>query len=352
MVLALLLIAVSVSFHAGDRSIWPQLLDVAAAAAATAASRWPRAGSLALGVVLIGYVAVPDNASALGEYAAMIVVLGAGVRADQRTRSWATAGYWVVLTVLTYVADGTRGLRQFVTVGLLWAGLFAVMWIVGSAFASYRRALLEGRVAAVQVERAAVARRLHESVARDIDAVASRVERAYGVNGDPDGQAILADLREASCQARAVLALLDGDEALAGDSEADRSPVYPMAGIRASWEAAGFDAHVALEGDQGEIPRTSWAIIGQVIGEIGANVERHAVPGSRCSLIVSVTTDEVVVVELNGAEPSQAGPVAAGMGLTGLAERLERVGGHLEFRQGGGQWEIRARIPHRLSSVW
>jgi signal transduction histidine kinase len=84
----------------------------------------------------------------------------------------------------------------------------------------------------------------------------------------------------------------------------------------------------------------------RVVQEGLTNAMKHA-PGSEVRLRLSASAGELeIVLENWGGEGSSAlAGTGSGLGLRGLRERLESLGGTLEAAPSGGGWRLRADIP-------
>jgi signal transduction histidine kinase len=75
------------------------------------------------------------------------------------------------------------------------------------------------------------------------------------------------------------------------------------------------------------------------------NATRHA-PGAAVTVAVRVRAAEVeVTVADSGGPAPAAGP--GGVGLVGMRERVEALGGTLTAGPAGTGWQVRAVLPHR-----
>jgi two-component system, NarL family, sensor histidine kinase DesK len=114
---------------------------------------------------------------------------------------------------------------------------------------------------------------------------------------------------------------------------------------RALLTAAGVPVEVACGGDP--LPEPLDECAGAVVREAVTNVIRHAGSG-RCTIQIGRGSG-AVVVEVRDTGTGTGGPVAVsvayGNGLTGLAERVERVGGMLWIGRERDQFVVRATMP-------
>jgi two-component system sensor histidine kinase DesK len=193
---------------------------------------------------------------------------------------------------------------------------------------------------AVSEERLRIARDLHDILGQRLSAVSLKAELAARlVERDPARAAT--EMGEVAAVARDALS--DVRETVSGYRALTLATEIETA--RALLIAAGVPVEVAGAGDP--LPEPLDECAGALVREAVTNVIRHAGAG-RCAIQIGRESGAVVVeVRDTGAGP--AGPVAAsvayGNGLTGLAERVERVGGKLWIGRERGHFVVRATMP-------
>ena len=323
---------------------WVVLLEVMAAVLAGLTVRWPLWASVGLGLLLTGYLFLPDNVATMGEYAPLIPILGAGMRGQRRQRAWMTAGFAVVLIVLTY--QDYPGSPLFLLGVLVWAVLIGVLWLIGNLFTAYRRAQVDAAAYAVLQERLALARELHDTTARTLARILLRAQRAATAGeGGPLLDELTAGVSQASDELRRSLNLLRAAEPLAGLDRDD--PLASAAeSARMSLESHGFPAALTISGELGRLSGAVRTALAAALGEAVANVERHGLVGQPCAITVRVDDLVVDLVVMNEVgPPGPSAPQAFGLGLLGVAERLSPLGGEVEAEQEGSTWLMRIEIP-------
>jgi signal transduction histidine kinase len=84
----------------------------------------------------------------------------------------------------------------------------------------------------------------------------------------------------------------------------------------------------------------------RVVQEGLTNAMKHA-PGSEVRVRISATAAELEIELRNsgGEGHSELAETGSGLGLKGLRERLETLGGRLEAEPDGGGWRLHADIP-------
>jgi signal transduction histidine kinase len=203
---------------------------------------------------------------------------------------------------------------------------------------------------AVQGERVMVARDLHDVVSH---AVAVMVMQAGAAEtllpGDPErARAALAVVRQTAAETlgelnRLVAAIGAGDMGAAlpaaGAVEHDADD---LAALVHRMSGAGLRISLVLDGRPSG---TCGAVVYRIVQEALTNAVRHA-PGARVTVTVRVRDDETTVEVVDDGPGSAAGS-RRGYGLVGIAERVERAGGHLitgPVSPGTG-FRVSARLP-------
>jgi two-component system sensor histidine kinase DesK len=203
---------------------------------------------------------------------------------------------------------------------------------------------------AANEERLRLARDLHDLLGHSLSLITLKSELAGRMlPGQPERAAEqVADIEHVSRQA-----LNDVREAVSGY----RRPTLPgeLAGARTALAVAGITADVPSEAPS-DLPgdglcEESEAVLAWSLREAVTNVVRHS-GARRCA--VSLTARQTLrgpVVELTVEDNGRAGAGATsraaphGNGLTGLTERLAKIGGALEAGPSRGGFVLRARVP-------
>jgi len=207
---------------------------------------------------------------------------------------------------------------------------------------------------AVNDERRRIAAELHDLVGHSMTVVllhlsgARRRLRLRGVALDPETEA---DLAAAEAIGRASLAeIRENVVALRGD----RTGLRPLPSAKdvpelvARSAAAGSAVSLHVTGDDLDKvePMTGLAVY-RVVQESLANVARHA-PGAVSKVGIAVSPNEVLV-EIRDRDERAHQPATAsgppGVGLVGMRERIESLGGEFAAGPTTGGWCVRARLP-------
>jgi signal transduction histidine kinase len=210
--------------------------------------------------------------------------------------------------------------------------------------------------AAVAAERIRILREMHDVIAHSLaimiaqadggsyivaDTAAAR--RAFLTIGET-GRAALTDTRR-------ILGMLRH-----GDSRPELSPVpdqAPLEDLIEQARAAGLQVSLIRVGDPGPLPSGSRLALYRICQEALTNVLKHGGDGARVVVALSWTATEAVltVTDRGGSgvpevDPEAEEPLAGlGLGLLGMRERAEIVGGTLEAGPTEEGFRVRATIP-------
>lgn len=224
------------------------------------------------------------------------------------------------------------------------------------AAAEQRRRESESRAARAD-ERSAIARELHDVVAHHVASMVLRVGVARHVLTDLDpqvsevfddvhrtGSAALADLRR-------LVAVLRDPDGVRGD--AALTAIEPSA-LPAALEAAvdrarqaGVTVEVDIDPAVGSLDAVRGLAVLRLTQEALTNVVRHAGTAALARLSVRVIDGAVhweVSDHKRGWQPA-AVPPGGGHGITGMRERVERLGGRLEAGPTATGWRVRTILP-------
>jgi two-component system sensor histidine kinase DesK len=220
----------------------------------------------------------------------------------------------------------------------------AIMASLGSTTRANRK-LREAREElarlAVAEERSRIARDLHDLLGHTLSLIALKTELAEKlVDSDPQrARAELEEIQDVTRQALSeVREAVQGYRRLAVADE--------LEGARAALTAAGIDCRI--DGSTDGLPEEIEDALAWGVREATTNVVRHS-GASTCAISFSADAETVALeVEDDGAPAS--GGSQNGTGLTGLAERAQRLEGTLEAgeRPQGG-FRVRLTLPRRAT---
>lgn len=266
--------------------------------------------------------------------------------------------------------------QAFVDPGMLVVSLVVVggltvgLWWLGSSLraAEARERDQEARLAAaVEQERRAIARDLHDVVGHSLAGIAltaSAAERQPGAQ-DPGLQEALGLIstasRDAASDLRRLVGLLREESDLGGIDPKPSLAALPALAERV--RAAGQPVRLTSRGVTRPVPPGWELTVYRVVQEGLTNVTRHA-PGSSAEVVLDWRGGELVVQVVDRGAPEAPGgsgwiparkpgrtatgdePPPGGHGLLGLAERVSLYGGTVEPSRDGSAFVLTARMPY------
>jgi signal transduction histidine kinase len=211
-----------------------------------------------------------------------------------------------------------------------------------------RRAAEQARLAEARLaERSRIAREMHDVVAHRISLVALRAGVLAHSAPDPstrdEARLIQSTARDALAELRVVLADLRGPDAPPEPPQPTLAdlPVL-VAEARSSGQVVAVDLGVAAEEVPTRISRQAYRIVQEGL----TNARRHA-PGAPVSIAVTGRRGERLAVEITNPVTDLAPPdtTGAGLGLVGIAERADLLGGSMSHGIRAGSFELTASLP-------
>jgi signal transduction histidine kinase len=338
-------------------------IAVVLVAAAVAVRRpWPVAGAgLVLTAVIFDRV-VGGNLSRAGIGWAAVVLVGysAGAYAGRREGPIALG---LLLASMTIVYVSVAHQKGTAPSEWLWELAFAAApYGVGRLLRARRRlhAELEDRALAltherqqrehlaVGVERARIARELHDVAAHSLSVMVVQAGAARSVlDATPDAAAVALDAiattgRETIADLRRLLGFLGTDDA------SSLGGVSRIGDLIAQARLAGLPVEVQITGTARRLPSGVDLAVYRVVQEGLTNALKHA-GGARTQVLVAYEDAAVRVEVRDDGHPRIRHPLGAsgaGQGLRGMRERVEMVGGEVtaDQRPDGG-WVVAAGLP-------
>ncbi|MEU2965242.1 sensor histidine kinase [Streptomyces ardesiacus] len=272
------------------------------------------------------------------------VAIASGAALPPRLARWTIPGASALLTALALVVPGGTSFIAALLLPALLGGfaMTGVRELIRTTIA-----LREARATVAQLaaneERLRLARDLHDLLGHSLSLITLKSElagRMLPAHPDKAAQQV-ADIEQVSRQA-----LVDVREAVTGY----RRPrlAAELAGAKVALTAAGVVAELPGEPDRAGVPEESEAALAWALREAVTNVVRHS-GARRCVVeLLRRQTLDGAVLELSVEDDGSGGPThanAPGNGLTGLAERLEKVGGGLETDASRRGFRLVARVP-------
>ena len=199
------------------------------------------------------------------------------------------------------------------------------------------------------LERERIAREMHDVVAHRISlialhagALAHHMRSDEGEAGDL-ARAIQTNAQSSLDELRTMLARLRGN---AAPPEPPQPTLSGLDALLADARSAGQQVAVELDGNPAEVPDRVSRHAYRIVQEGLTNARKHA-PGALVALSLETTADRLRVVVRNRladlAQPDRSG---SGLGLVGIAERVDLVGGDLSHGIEGGEFILEATLPY------
>jgi signal transduction histidine kinase len=202
---------------------------------------------------------------------------------------------------------------------------------------------------AVRLERARIARELHDIVAHSLSVMVIQAyagERLASTNQRSATEAFehIANAAGQAKQEIAHLVELLADQPAISD---DRNLAENLQNLVAGGRATGLDIFLHLNGRPNQVPAESAVVAYRVVQESITNALKHS-PGA--PIDISVDCGMEVVIDVINATPqresSHLATIGGGHGLTGIRERVSGLGG--TFSAGPddpGAWRVSVRFP-------
>lgn len=327
----------------------------------------------AAGLPLLVAVSVPGELFTVTAFPVLVASFLAGVDAPLRRVRWWALG--AVVLVMTGQFVNGLGVGRTDVVGMALESVAQAALVVGlpllpatviqaqrAARAAQREALdaltreRDAHIGeAIALERATMARELHDIAAHHLSGIALMASAIEGqVGSDPD--AARAGARQIRLQSRTILDDLRRLVGLlrdAGDADSAVKTLATIAEVVRTAEASG--AAVRLDVREGPTGQLGDGIspLGQLaayrmVQESLTNVLRHA-PGAACVITIDDTDPRRLRVAVRNDPPppgAQRAPGGSGFGILGMRERATLIGGRFEAGPTADDgWEARMSIP-------
>ena len=325
------------------RRVWPGPVFAVVVVMAAVLAQWPVRGALspvALAIALYTVAAtLPRPAALVAAALAVAAELPAAGQGGWRD-SWLPVIYEVTAIATVLVA------------GLYVSTRRAYLGALRDRAQRLEREHDQTSALAAAVERARIAREMHDSVAHHLTVIVALSDGALAAVTRSPAEAseairgVSSTAREALAETRRLLGVLR-----AGGGQELRQPLPGLSdleGLFSRVRAAGLPVRYERSGPPGDTPPGVQLVIFRLVQEALTNTMKHAGPDASAAVRLRLAPGEVrVEVEDDGA--GQAGvPGAPGGGLTGMRERVGAFGGELTCgpRQPQG-WRVAARLDTR-----
>ena len=254
-----------------------------------------------------------------------------------------TLGHITLVSVPLLAAEALRTRRSYVT-------------LLIERLALAERSREQEAQRRVAQERLRIARDLHDVVAHTLATINVQAGTAAQlIDRNPAyARAALETIEEASRNATAELRAVLG---LLRDRDSADAPLRPAPSIDDVPELVqracetGLDVSLELAGDPPDrlLDGVSLAAY-RIVQESLTNVHRHA-PGAPVRVRIDFGRDELCIAVHNGAGGPGVSSDDGGVGLTGMTERAEALGGTLSAGPVPDGFRVDARLPYDLAAV-
>jgi signal transduction histidine kinase len=194
----------------------------------------------------------------------------------------------------------------------------------------------------VQRERARIAQELHDIVAHHLAVIVVQAGAGRMSPGEAgDASRRFSRIRQSGEQALSEMERLV--DLLQTDQGTDDRRIDVLIDQA---EATGLKLSASGPPSEVSLPPEAERLAYRVVQEGLTNAMKHA-PGSEVRLRISVSGDQLEIELRNwgGKRPSSLARTGSGLGLQGLRERLQALGGRLDAAPEGDGWRLRAGIP-------
>lgn len=337
----------------GDRAGF--FLELLMILCAGAVGLWPVQASVAAVLAMTSLLALPLELKR-PTMIVMTLVVGSLVARGLRPLAGGIAAWWLLVTFL-FETTPMRPWSLVLANMMFWVVTAAIAWAFGEAIHRLRTVQarnLVDRTTALQAQRRAIARDLHDTVATATTSIILRAEQAK-LRGVPNPE-LTADLDYIIGAGRNAMRDLRGMMETLRRNEPDRDEP------QAPWQISSLDEVLAarlaelrehrfpvtshVDADLTALPESVRETLAKVVVEATANMLRHGDPSGPVSVMIETSDADVEAVFINRPRPAgSARHDTPQLGLVGARERVEALGGELEVTSESPAWVVRARIP-------
>ena len=254
------------------------------------------------------------------------------------------------IDVVLRAQSGGAGVNAILQAPILFSGSASV----GMALL-YFRAQLERmeaeRAAALGAQRTAIARELHDTLARANTQMVMRVQAARPLAAEEPRVAALLDEIVAMGH-RSVSDLRTMLRLLRQDTPTPATPTpsltQAMTNARATLADAGLHATITTDGDLTHLPPTITTTLIRALDEAVANMTKYAATDAPCTIIIGATPAQATLLATNPIadhhRPTDPA-LTSGLGLIGLNERAQALDGTLTHTTTNHYWTLTLTLP-------
>ena len=331
--------------HAGDGRDLDALGVLLAALASLPLFFWRR-GPLAvfaitaLASAVTNTIASPDGPP-IGPTVALFFVglAGSEDRAQRRTTAAVVVGLFAAHFGAAAIGEDRFPFPEILFGAVIWT----VAWLAGERTRLRRQRIADLEERAVVEERTRIARDLHDSVGHAINVILVHAGAARLLH-ERDPQRSRAALETLEDVARDTIGDIDHMVRALRD-ESTRAPVGLAAldGLVARHREAGLTVELDVSGQKPPLPPAVDQAAFRILQEALTNAARHGRGGAKVSLVYGLGAVELDVAN---AVADGASATSSGLGLVGMRERTELLGGSFETEASNGRFRVHVRLPY------
>jgi signal transduction histidine kinase len=335
-----LVVAVLTALVLSLRRVWPGPVFGVVVLMAAILAQWPVRGDLIPVALAIALYTVAVTLSRNMALVAAALVLAAEVPATGQGGwhdSWLAVIYEVIATAAVLVA------------GLYVSTRRAYLAELRDRAQRLEREHDQTSALAAAVERARIAREMHDSVAHHLTVIVALSDGALAAVTRAPAQAseairgVSSTAREALAETRRLLGVLRADGGL--ELRQPLPGLSDLEGLFTRVRSAGLPVRYERSGPPGDTPPGVQLVVFRLVQEALTNTMKHAGPGASAAVRLKLAPGEVCVEVTDDGVGSAGVTRAPGGGLTGMRERVGAFGGELTCgpRQPRG-WRVTARL--------
>ena len=259
----------------------------------------------------------------------------------------------IAVAVLAASSGVTLDLAGRVTGSVIWVFGITMAWFFGYGFRAQLKLLHQLEDAqstlaesAATSERQRLARELHDLIAHSLSVTMLHVTGARMALDDGDVDEARAGLAQAEHTGREAMTEIRRTVGLLGPGSPTAPPAPTATDIGALFESfrdAGMSIDVTIEGDLGIVAPAPGLAVYRVVQESLTNVVKHA--SSRHADVRIDVAPSGVGIEVRSAADTAALRGCDGLGVRGMHDRVDVLGGTLTAGRRDGAWVVTATVP-------
>ncbi|QKD78919.1 sensor histidine kinase [Actinomyces marmotae] len=207
------------------------------------------------------------------------------------------------------------------------------------------------RLAALGAQRTAIARDLHDTLARANTQMVMRVQAARPLaQEEPPIAALLDEI--AAMGHRSVTDLRTMLRLLRQDTPTPTAPIpsltQAMTNARTTLANAGLHATITTDGELTHLPPTITTTLTRALDETVANMTKYAAKDAPCTIIIGATPNQATLLATNPIADHHRHThpaLTSGLGLIGLHERAQALDGTLTHTTTDHHWTLTLTLP-------